>query len=483
VISLLIVYILLACYTSGMAQSSGIMVPSLLIGATLGRLFGLVVTDIMGVPPTDGERDWQDPGAFALIGAAAYFSGVTRLTMSLTVIFMEITNETHFLLPVMTAIVVARLTADACMEPLYHKLMHLKYLPFLPDELHATACLELSAVKDVMSAPAVTVPLFGPVSKVARVMLASTHSAFPVVEPGSHGEVFKGVILRNHVYSILAREELFVDPPTSATLSLSSSMPLSPSFGGVPSTSEGDGDAETSSIEGAIPKIAIRRLSVKMDATNRIKYGSVINPELMANLDDRLPPVSVYPDLPLSTTSAATPTAMRPTDADAINREALIARLMSFPEFDTKWVNLSPYVDMSSYSVPETFSLERSYNLFRTMGLRHITVVNKYNNVVGMISRKDLLSQHVAKMVGEKEKIGRQTGGETRGQGRRRRRGGQLRMEAHRLRSGRVLDAGLALGSPVATVAEEPGPWSVETLDRSVRRGEEEEEERERRLM
>ena len=31
---------------------------------------------------------WMDPGAFALVGAASFFGGVSRLTMSLTVIMV-----------------------------------------------------------------------------------------------------------------------------------------------------------------------------------------------------------------------------------------------------------------------------------------------------------------------------------------------------------------------------------------------------------
>jgi hypothetical protein len=87
---------------------------------------------------------------------------------------------------------VARWTADTMTESLYHNLIQLKCLPFLPDELHTKECLELHSVAEVMSAPAVTLPLFGPVADVARALMESRHAAFPVVEPGMQGgDVFK----------------------------------------------------------------------------------------------------------------------------------------------------------------------------------------------------------------------------------------------------------------------------------------------------
>jgi CBS domain containing-hemolysin-like protein len=41
--------------------------------------------------------------------------------------------------------------------------------------------------------------------------------------------------------------------------------------------------------------------------------------------------------------------------------------------------------------VPESMSLERAYIMFRNMGLRHLLVVDDYNRVKGIVTRKDLM--------------------------------------------------------------------------------------------
>ena len=62
-------------------------------------------------------NDWQPhyfyflvniyPGTYALIGAASFVGGVVRMTISLTVILIESTNEISYGLPIMLTLMVS----------------------------------------------------------------------------------------------------------------------------------------------------------------------------------------------------------------------------------------------------------------------------------------------------------------------------------------------------------------------------------------
>ena len=53
-----------------------------------------------------------DAGFYALVGAGAMLAGVTRMTMSLTVILAEISNDAGSILPLMVAVFASRFTGD-----------------------------------------------------------------------------------------------------------------------------------------------------------------------------------------------------------------------------------------------------------------------------------------------------------------------------------------------------------------------------------
>lgn len=55
------------------------------------------------------------------------------------------------------------------------------------------------------------------------------------------------------------------------------------------------------------------------------------------------------------------------------------------------WLDLRPYANTAPYTINETASIQRTYRLFRTLGLRFLCVVNHNNQVVGIITRADLL--------------------------------------------------------------------------------------------
>lgn len=56
---------------------------------------------------------------------------VTRLTIALAVIMVEISDDVHMLLPVLVGIMVAKWVADAATHSLYHALLEVKCVPFL----------------------------------------------------------------------------------------------------------------------------------------------------------------------------------------------------------------------------------------------------------------------------------------------------------------------------------------------------------------
>jgi len=73
----------------------------------------------------------MDPGVFALIGAASFFAGVSRLSIALAVIITELSNDIEFLLPIMLAVMIAKSLADLTTHSLYHALLEVRCVPFL----------------------------------------------------------------------------------------------------------------------------------------------------------------------------------------------------------------------------------------------------------------------------------------------------------------------------------------------------------------
>lgn len=119
-----LIKLFLTTITFGIKVPSGIIIPSL----DAGGMFGRLVADLLG-----SDR----PGSFAIVGAAAFLGGVSRMTISLCVIMIELTGSLEYAVPTMLAILVSKWTADAIShDGVYDLAQNIMGHPFLhPDGL------------------------------------------------------------------------------------------------------------------------------------------------------------------------------------------------------------------------------------------------------------------------------------------------------------------------------------------------------------
>lgn len=82
-------------------------IPSLAVGAAIGRIFALGIEYLYTFAPTasvfascDASAEFGQrcvlPGVWAMVGAASTLAGVTRTTISLVVIMSELTSSLNY---------------------------------------------------------------------------------------------------------------------------------------------------------------------------------------------------------------------------------------------------------------------------------------------------------------------------------------------------------------------------------------------------
>ncbi|RCI05164.1 glycerol ethanol, ferric requiring protein, partial [Rhizopus stolonifer] len=105
--------------TYGAKVPCGIFVPSMAIGATFGRMIGLLVKSWQESDPEfflfascRPDMPCITPGTYAFLGAAAALCGVMRITVSVVVIMFELTGQITYILPTMIALMITRAVGD-----------------------------------------------------------------------------------------------------------------------------------------------------------------------------------------------------------------------------------------------------------------------------------------------------------------------------------------------------------------------------------
>ncbi|KAG9135501.1 hypothetical protein Leryth_007249 [Lithospermum erythrorhizon] len=186
----------LGIVTYGIAIPSGLFIPVILAGASYGRLIGTVLGSVSSL----------EVGYFALLGAASFLGGTMRMTVSLCVILLELTNDLLMLPLMMLVLLISKTVADSFNSGVYDQIVKMKGLPFL--EAHAEPYMRNLTAGDVCSGPLITFSGVEKVSNIVHALKFTKHNGFPVIDepPFTDAPELCGLVLRSHLLVFLKKK-------------------------------------------------------------------------------------------------------------------------------------------------------------------------------------------------------------------------------------------------------------------------------------
>ncbi|KAL5970203.1 H Cl exchange transporter 4 [Taenia solium] len=181
----------------GVPVPTGVMLPSIMVGAILGRLMGIMVEQVVVTQMSHSlfyhrlckpGHPCIDTGLYAVVGAAACLGGVTRATVSLVVIMIELIGGLSYSIPIMVASMFAKWTGDRLYKgSLYDVQIRLNNYPYLQFDKASNKMAD-SFASDIMhprlsegSLELLTENSMR-LEEVEELLQRSEHNGFPVVE-------------------------------------------------------------------------------------------------------------------------------------------------------------------------------------------------------------------------------------------------------------------------------------------------------------
>ncbi|CAH8272312.1 unnamed protein product [Arabidopsis lyrata] len=205
-LTFLAMFYTLAVVTFGTAVPAGQFVPGIMIGSTYGRLVGMFVVRFY-------KKLNIEEGTYALLGAASFLGGSMRMTVSLCVIMVEITNNLKLLPLIMLVLLISKAVGDAFNEGLYEVQARLKGIPLLESrpKYHLR---QMIAKEACQSQKVISLPRVIRVGDVASILGSNKHNGFPVIDHTRSGETLViGLVLRSHLLVLLQSKVDFQHSP------------------------------------------------------------------------------------------------------------------------------------------------------------------------------------------------------------------------------------------------------------------------------
>ncbi|KAJ1920607.1 glycerol ethanol, ferric requiring protein [Mycoemilia scoparia] len=310
----------------------GIFVPSMAIGATFGRMLGIIVQMIHTAYPKSmlfsqcpPDTPCITPATYALLGASAALCGVTKVTVAVVVIMYELTGALNYIVPTMIVVMVAKVVGDYFVHGgISEQLILLNGIPFFDNE----ATLPDIPIKSLMKTDLVVITSgLQKIRDIENILEDNAYQGFPIVS-SKNDMVLSGYITRRELEQALEKARS-MSAPTAEVLCR---------FGTESSNNSGGGDVE--------PRI----------------------PEINSSLS--------APNVPSSGPYAS------PTISDQVVAPSSSGNMV---------IDLSQWVDVNPMRVDQRMPAATVLEIFRKLGPRAIHVMQDDSILVGFITRKDIL--------------------------------------------------------------------------------------------
>nr|XP_034958440.1 H(+)/Cl(-) exchange transporter 5-like [Zootoca vivipara] len=229
-------------FTFGMKVPSGLFIPSMAVGAIVGRLLGVGMEQLALHHPNwvlfegwcQPGADCITPGLYAMVGAAACLGGVTRMTVSLVVIMFELTGGLEYIVPLMAAAVTSKWVADAAAgrQGIYDSHIRLNGYPFLEAKeefAHKTLASDAMRPRRPADPPLTALAQDAmTLGDVEGVLGATGYSGYPVVLSRESQRLVGFVLRRDLLISIENARQTQEGIVTSSLVSFSDHSPPLP---------------------------------------------------------------------------------------------------------------------------------------------------------------------------------------------------------------------------------------------------------------
>ncbi|KAM0715988.1 hypothetical protein Q7P37_008502 [Cladosporium fusiforme] len=202
--------IFLVIISYGCKVPAGIFVPSMAIGASFGRMVGIMVQALQESFPEAAffsacqqNQTCITPGTYAFLGAAAALSGIMHITVSVVVIMFELTGALTYILPTMIAVGVTKVVSERFGKGgIADRMIWFNGMPFLDNKEEHTFGVPVS---QTMTANPTCLPATGLlINQVEAILDESQFQGFPIIE-NTDSKLLLGYIGRTELRYALDR--------------------------------------------------------------------------------------------------------------------------------------------------------------------------------------------------------------------------------------------------------------------------------------